>query len=109
MCAMMQKFRWNCGSMYLFYRRRKDPHALSFPKVSRWEHRRTARNRNLGTISLPQIGEGVSRPGECSVCVKTAAANQQPRMTPACRERPAAKDFACGRRYYNKQISGGTD
>jgi hypothetical protein len=42
---------------------------MSFParlqnsraKVSRWEHRRTARNRNLGTISLPQITESVSR------------------------------------------------
>src|SRR5215471_21693560 len=61
MCAMMQKFRWNCGSMYLFCRRRKVPQALRLPKVSRWEHRRTARNRNLGTNSLPQIAKAVSR------------------------------------------------
>src|SRR5437868_4161965 len=73
MCAMMQKFRWNVGSMYLVcWQKRKGskPPACVFlkrgckaadPEDARWEHSRTAQNRCLGMNSFSHIEGGVSR------------------------------------------------
>src|SRR5438874_4632411 len=75
MCAMMQKFRWNVGSMYLFGRQKRkgsEPPACVFlkrgckaadPEDARWEHSQTAQNRCLGMNSFSHIEGGVSRTG----------------------------------------------